>query len=43
MEFAAFVALGPALGILGLAGTELAEVLGRLGGHVGKQFHLDAA
>ncbi len=36
MEFAALVALGPAEMVLGLAGAELAEVLGRLGDDVGE-------
>jgi len=43
VEFTAFVALGPALGVFGLAGAVLAEVLGGLGDGVGEEFHFDAA
>ena len=43
METAAFVALRSALGVLGLAGAELAEVLGRFGDGVGEELHFDAA
>ena len=43
VELAAFVALGPAKGILGLAGAELAEVFGRFGDEVGEEFHLYGA
>ena len=41
MKFAAFVPLRSSLRVLGLAGAELTEVLGCLGGEVGKKFHLD--
>ena len=43
MEFAAFVALRPALGILVLAGAVLAEVFGGFGGGVGEEFDFYAA
>lgn len=43
MELAAFVALGLTLGIFGLAGAELAEILCCSRGDVCKQFHLDPA
>ena len=43
METTAFVALWSALGVLGLAGTELAEVLGRFGDGGGEKLHFDAA
>lgn len=43
MEFATFVALRSALGILGLSGTILAEILCRLWGYIREELHLDAA
>jgi len=43
MELAAFVALRPALRVLGLAGAELAEVLGGPGDFVGEELHLYTA
>jgi hypothetical protein len=43
VEAGAFVALGPPLGVLGLAGAELAEVFRGFGDDVGEEFHLDAA
>ena len=43
VELAALVALRSPLGILGFAGAELAEVLGRLGHDIGIQEDLDAA
>ena len=43
VELAPFVALRAALGAFGLAGAELAEVLGRFGRGVGEEFHFDAA
>lgn len=43
MELAALVALGLAAVVFGLAGAELAEVLGRLGNYIFEQFHLDPA
>lgn len=38
VELGAFVALGPALGVLALAGAELAEVFGGAGDDVGEEF-----
>lgn len=43
MEFAAFVALGAALTVLGLASTELAKVFSGPGSHIGEELHLDPA
>lgn len=43
MEFTPLVALRTALGVLGLAGAELAEVLGRFGDGGGEEFHFYAA
>jgi len=43
VEAGAFVALRPPLGVLGLAGAELAEVFGGFGDDVGEEFHFDAA
>ncbi len=43
MEFTPLIPLWPAERILGLSGTELAEVLGRSGHYVGEELHLDAA
>ena len=43
MEFAAFVALRSALGILVLACAVLAEVFGGLWGDVGEELHLHSA
>ena len=43
MELGRLVALGPAGGVLGLAGAELAEVLGRLGNYILEQLKGDAA
>lgn len=43
VEPGALVALRSALGVFRLAGAELAEVFGRLGGDVCEEFHLDAA
>lgn len=43
MEFAPFVALRSPLRVLGLAGAELPEVLGRFGCRVGEELHFDAA
>jgi hypothetical protein len=43
VELGALVALGPAGGVLGLAGAELAEVLGRLGDYILEQLKGDAA
>jgi hypothetical protein len=43
MELGTLVALGPAGGVLGLAGAELAEVLGRLGDYILEQLKGDAA
>ena len=42
MEFTSFEPLGSSLGVLGLAGAELTEVLGCFGGGVGEEFHLQA-
>lgn len=38
VELGALVALGPALGVLALAGAELAEVFGGAGDDVGEEF-----
>jgi len=43
MELAALVALWLTPVVLGLTGTELAEVLGGLWDHVLEQLHFDAA
>jgi hypothetical protein len=43
VELAPLVALRPAQVVLGLAGAELAEVLGGLGDYVGEELELDAA
>lgn len=43
MELAAFVALRLSLGIFGLAGAELAEILCCSRGDICKQFHFDPA
>lgn len=43
MELAPLIPLRSSLGVLGLAGAELTEVLGRLGSDVCIQEHLDAA
>ncbi len=43
MEAGAFVALRPPLGVLRLAGAELAEVFRGFGDDVGEEFHFDAA
>lgn len=43
VELGALVALGPAVGALGLAGAELAEVLSRLGADVVEELESDAA
>ncbi len=43
VEFAAFVALWSALGVLALAGAELPEVFGGFGDGVGEELHLDSA
>ena len=43
MEFAAFVALRSALGVLVLACAVLAEVFGGFGGDVGEELYLYAA
>ena len=43
VKLAAFVALGIALGVLGLAGAVLAEVLGGFGGSVCEKLHFDPA
>ena len=43
VELAAFVALRLALGILGLASTELSEVFSCAGGDVCEEFHFDSA
>lgn len=43
MEFAAFVALRPALRVLGFAGAILAEVFGGFGDGVCEELHFDAA
>ena len=43
VEFGAFVALRPAHRALGLSGTELSEVLGRLGNDIFVELEGDAA
>ena len=43
VEFGALVALGLAHGVLGLAGTELAEVLGRPGHYILEELEGDSA
>jgi hypothetical protein len=43
MELGALVALGLAAGVLGLAGAELAEILGGLGDDVLEELEGDAA
>lgn len=43
MEFAAFVALGFASRVFGLAGAKLAEVFCCAGGYVCEEFHFYAA
>ena len=41
MEFTPLVALRPSLGILGLSGAVLPEVLCSLRGHIREELHLD--
>jgi hypothetical protein len=43
MELGALVTLGPAHGVLGLAGAELAEVLCRFGNDIFEELKGDAA
>jgi hypothetical protein len=43
VELAALVALGLSAVVLGLAGAELAEVLGSLWDYIFEEFHLDPA
>lgn len=43
MKFGALVSLRPTGGVLGLAGAELAEVLGRLGDDILEELNGDSA
>lgn len=43
MELGAFIALGPTRSVLGLSGTELAEIFSCLGSNVFEELEFDAA